>query len=298
MNRKLAFLMATLSSLIFGITFTLAKDVMPYYINPFGFILVRVLGATILFWLMSFFIKKETIKKQDFVRLALCGLLGVCLNMLMFFKGLSLTSAINASVLMVTAPILVLVFSWILKKEPWSFIKFIGVVLGLIGTVVLIYHGNNQTNQSNIIGDLLVFCNAASYAMYLILVKKLMKTYAPFTVIKWVFTFGLIGVIPFGIMDFISVQWVDLSIIVYYKIGFVVLFTSFLAYLFNIYSMKVLQPSTQSVFIYLQPVFAALYAISFGSEQINKTHVISTIIIFIGIYFSTFNSKKSLVRKK
>ena len=137
-KRNLALIGATIVSLIYGLTFTIAKDVMPTYINPYGFIVLRVFGATILFWMVSFFIKTEKVQKQDFPRIIACALFGVALNMLTFFKGLSYTSPISASVIMVSTPIIVLILSSIIMKERMQKRKVFGIILGLIGTAFLI----------------------------------------------------------------------------------------------------------------------------------------------------------------
>ena len=113
-SRKIAFILAFLAAVIYGVSFTVAKEVMPVYIEPFGFILLRVLGATILFWLVGIFIKKDKIEVKDYPRFALAALFGMALNQLSFFKGLSMTTPINASVIMVCTPIIVLIFSSII----------------------------------------------------------------------------------------------------------------------------------------------------------------------------------------
>lgn len=292
-KRTIAIIGATFVAMIYGSTFTIAKDVMPTYIEPFGFILIRALGATSLFWLLSFFGPKEKIDKKDFPRIMAAAFFGVAFNQLTFFKGLSYTSPISASVIMVTAPIIVLVLSAILIKERIEFRKVIGIIIGLTGTSILILYGKSIGDSSNAnLGNFLVFANAFSYAIYLIIVKKLISKYHAFTFIKWIYTFGLIYVIPFGYSEFNAIQWQTLPTDIYYKIGFVVLFTTFLAYLINLMAMKQLKPTTLSVFIYLQPLFAATFAISLGKDELNVIKIISAVLIFTGVYLVTQKKAK------
>lgn len=295
-KRTWALLAATMVSIIYGLSFTIAKDVMPTYVKPFGFILLRVFGATILFWLISFFGAKEKIQLQDFPRIMAAAFFGVALNMLTFFKGLSFTSPISAAVIMVTTPIIVLILSAIIMKEKIKSRKIIGILLGLFGTGFLILYGKSIGNVTNAtLGNLLVFINAVSYGFYLIIVKKLMDKYNAFTFVKWIYSFGLLMVIPFGWSEYQEIQWETIPTLILWEIGFVVLFTTFFTYLFNLISMRELKPTTVAVFIYLQPLFATVFAISLGKDELTWVKIVSAVLIFVGVYLVT---KKKLVSKQ
>ena len=270
-KRNWALFAATLVSIIYGITFTIAKDVMPKYVNAFGFIVMRVGGSVVLFWLISFFGPKEKIAKEDFPRIVAAAFFGVAFNMLTFFKGLSYTSPIMGAVLMVITPMIVLVLSAFIMKERMENRKILGIILGLAGTVTLILYGKSLVNATNAsLGNLLVFVNAVSYAFYLIIVKKLMDKYNAFTFVKWIYTFGFLMVLPFGWNEFQAIDFAHLPTDVFWKIGFVVVFSTFLTYLLNLVSMRELKPTTVAVFIYLQPLFASVFAIGLGKDE-NKT---------------------------
>lgn len=284
-KRTWALLAATMVSLIYGVSFTIAKDVMPTYIKPYGFILLRVFGAAILFWLVSFFGPKEKIQRNDFPRIIAAAFFGVALNMLTFFKGLNYTSPISASVIMVTTPIIVLILSAIIMKERMESRKILGILLGLFGTGFLILYGKSIGNATNAsLGNFLVFINAVSYGFYLIIVKKLMDKYNAFTFVKWIYTFGLLMVIPFGWSEYQDIQWESIPTIILWEIVFVVVFTTFFTYLFNLVSMRELKPTTVAVFIYLQPLFAAIFAMSLGKDQLTWVKVLSAVLIFVGVY--------------
>ena len=284
---------ATFVAFIYGTTFIVAKDVMPTYIQPFGFILLRVLGATVLFWILGLFAPKEKIDKKDFPRIAAAAFFGVALNMLTFFKGLSMTSPISASVIMVSTPIVVLLFSAIFLKEGLGLRKISGVLIGMSGTVVLIVYGSVSGGaESSQIGNLLVFVNAVSYAMYLILIKKLITKYHAFSFIKYIYSFGLLFVLPFGFNEIQQVNWTIIPNVIWLEIGFVLLFTTFFAYLINLMSMRYLKPTTLSVFIYLQPLFASVIAISLGKDSLGPIKLIAALLIFIGVYLVSFKKKQ------
>ena len=287
-KRTWALLAAMMVSIIYGVSFTIAKDVMPTYVKPYGFILLRVLGATVLFWAVSFFGPKEKIQLNDFPRIIAAAFFGVALNMLTFFKGLSLTSPISAAVIMVTTPIIVLILSAIIMKEKMKFRKIIGILLGLFGTGFLILYGKSIGNASNaMLGNFLVFVNAVSYGFYLIVVKKLMDKYNAFTFVKWIYAFGLLMVLPFGWSEYHEIHWTTIPTYILWEIGFVVLFTTFFTYLFNLVSMRELKPTTVAVFIYLQPLFATIFAIGLGKDELTLVKIVSAVLIFVGVYLVT-----------
>lgn len=296
-KRNWALLAAMTVSVIYGVSFTVAKDVMPFYVKPYGFILLRVFGTTVLFWIISFFlvflqqrkgIEKENIQWQDFPRIIAAAFFGVALNMLTFFKGLSFTSPISAAVIMVTTPIIVLILSAIIIKEKVKARKIFGILLGLFGTGFLILYGKEVGNTTNAsLGNLLVFINAVSYAFYLIIVKKLMDKYNAFSFVKWIYLFGLLMVIPFGWQEYQAIQWSVIPNSILVEILFVVVFTTFFTYLLNLVSMRELKPTTVAVFIYLQPLFATIFAISLGKDTLTWVKIISAVLIFVGVYLVT-----------
>lgn len=293
-KRNLALLGATLVSIIYGVTFTIAKDVMPQYIDAYGFILMRVGGSVILFWLSWLFVPKEKIELADVPRIIASAFFGVAFNMLTLFKGLSLTSPIAAAVIMVTTPMIVLILSAMLIKERLQKSKVMGIILGLVGTAFLILYGKSIGNATNgSLGNFLVFVNAVSYGFYLIIVKGLMDKYNAFTFVKWIYLFGFLMVLPFGWSQFTAVDWSVVPVSILWKIGFVVVFSTFVTYLLNLLSMKELKPTTVAVFIYLQPLFATIFAIGLGKDNLNWVKISAAILIFSGVYLVILKGKKS-----
>ena len=293
-KRIVALILATVVSIIYGMTFTIAKDVMPQYVGAFGFIILRVGGATMLFWLVWLFsrkskaIREEKIESKDYLRIIMAGFFGVALNMLAFFKGLSLTSPISASVLMVSTPIIVLILSAVILKERMKKRMIFGIILGLIGTAFLILYGKSVGNATNAtLGNFLVFVNATSYGLYLVIVKKLMDKYNAFNFAKWIYLIGFIMVLPFGWSEFQTIDWALMPPDIYWKIGFVVIFSTFLTYMLNLLTMRELKPTTIAVFVYLQPLFATIFAISLGKDELTVVKIVSAVLIFIGVYLVT-----------
>ena len=299
MNKTLFAHLALLgANLIYAINYSFAKDVMPDFIMPSGFILLRVIGALLLFALSYFLFVKEKVERKDIFRLAICGVFGVAINQLLFFEGLNLTTPINAAIVMTTNPILVIFLSFLIIKEPITFNKSAGILLGLVGASILILKGGSIDFSSNYqIGNLFVFINAVSYGLYLVIVKPMMEKYNPITVMFYVFGFGLLYVIPFGFINLADVKWAIIPSNIYWEIAFVVVFTTFIAYLLNSSALKQLSPSTVSIYIYLQPILATLFAIFWGSDSLDGQKIIAAILIFLGVYLVSVRSLKDRKEK-
>ena len=278
------------ANIIYALNYGWAKDVMEGgYLEPFAFILIRAIGATLLFWIVSLFFS-EHVENKDKLKLLLCGIFGVAANQLLFFKGLDQTTRINAAIIMVASPIIVALLSAVLIKEKPSATRIVGILLGLTGACFIILQGESNNQGASLIGNLLIVLNATSYGLYLVLVKPLMKKYSPITVVKWVFTFGLIIVTPFGLTEIDTIVW-EMPNDILLKVGFVVVFTTFFTYLFNIYGVKRVSPTVVSSYIYLQPILTSIIAAFSGTETITIMMAISSIIIFIGVYLVSKPSK-------
>lgn len=288
-------------NLIYGANYVLAKDIMPDYILPNGLILIRVAGATLLFWIVRLFIW-EKVNRKDLILIAFCALFGVSLNQLFFFNGLNLTSPINSSIIMTSNPIMVVILAFFLLKEHIQPLKITGVIVGTFGAVWLILLGNpHGSGTSSILGDIYIFINSLTYALYLVLVKPLMSKYKPITVITLVFTFGL-GYIMLYPPVWTELRLVDFSAIpafIYWEIAFVIVAVTFLAYLLNIFALKIVSPSIASSYIYLQPVFAGVFAWLFVSwlkadyvQDITLEKVFCSLLIALGVYLISVSSKK------
>ena len=276
----------------YGANYVVAKGIMPTYIGPNAFILIRVIGAGALFWIMYLF-NRERIAKKDLGRLMLVGLFGVSLNQLFFFNGLMLTSPVNSSIIMTSTPILVFCLSMIFLKERLTWSKGIGILLGALGASTLIFLGQKGDQHSSTMGDLFILINAMSYGMYLVLVKPLMQKYRPMTVITWAFTFGAMFVMLYPptwgqVQEFTQIE---VPVAIWLRIGFVVLFVTFFAYLFSVIALKYVSPTVTSSYIYFQPLLAALFVVLFfhlGFEDyrggLSWEKGMCGLLIFCGVY--------------
>ena len=288
-SRTFAIVALFLVQLLYGLNYTFAKTVInENFVQPFAFVILRVGGAAILFWLVSFFLPKEKIDKKDFLKFFIAAVFGVAINMLLFLKGLELTTPISASVIVTITPIIILILSSFFLNEV------LGVILGFSGGVLLTILGESTRVGDNLpLGNLFIFINVISYSIYIILIKKLTQKYHPFTFIKWLFLFGFFLILPFGYGEFKQIEWHTFTPYVTFSVLFVVVGATFGTYLLNPLALRKLKASTVGIFIYLQPVIAGLFALIMGADDIGYVKVIAMCLIFCGVYLVTKRPKNS-----
>jgi drug/metabolite transporter (DMT)-like permease len=256
---------------------------------------LRVTGAAILFWSFSIFLPKEKIDRSDWARLLVCTVFGAGINMLSFFKGLELSTPINSSVIITATPILVFTFSAFLLKEKASLRKKVGVVLGLIGALFLVLFGKEiRTDAPDIpLGNFLFVVNAASYGLYLILIRPLTQKYHLITVLKWLFLLGTFLNIPITYQEVAAISWPTLPVIeAILPIIYVVVGTTCMTYLLNMYALRILTASSVSIFAYVQPLLGILFAIWMGSDSLTFIKSVAAIIVCVGVYLVTKKDSK------
>ena len=294
-KRHIAHIALVFTNLFFAINLSAVKHLTNMQlVKPFGLNVVRIGVSVLLFWAM-FVIRPVSIKidKPDRMRLFLCAVSGIAINQLFFIKGLSLTYPIHAALLLLITPILIVfIAAWILKERLGIF-KLAGLALGILGALVLILSKDSSGNGENVLpGDLFIIINAISYTIYFIIVKPLMLKYNAIVILRWIFTIGLVLVLPFGWVEFTEIPWQQYNAVDYTSMGLIVITGTFLAYLFNLYGIKNLGASVAGFYIYTQPVFAALIAMLFLHEHLALYKIIAAALIFSGVYLANKSFKK------
>ncbi|HYH14847.1 MAG TPA: DMT family transporter [Flavisolibacter sp.] len=281
------------TNLFFAANFSLVKLISPALIKPFGLNVFRVGVSLLLFWLVWLFGKSEAgIRKKDISRFLLCGLTGITINQTLFIKGLTLTSTVHASLLILTTPLLITLLAFWVLKEALTIYKALGLALGIGGSTLLILSKESSSHAINyVLGDLLIIINAISYALYFILVKPLMQHYSPLHVIRWIFTFGFFMVLPLGFQEATTVDFRAFELTHLLLLAGIVLTGTFLAYFFNAYGIQHLGAGTTGSYIYTQPVFAVLIATFILHEELSWQKMLAAVLIFSGVFLVNYRKK-------
>ena len=293
MNNNKAYAAVMGANFIFGANYAIIKYITPGVLHPYALNVVRILVSLGLFWFLFLFKPgKVILLKKDIPRFLLCALTGVVINQILFIKGVSLTTPIHSSLLSLATPIFItLIAAWLLK-EGFTWLKFLGLLLGIAGAGLLIFLKDNKNLGSDILlGDIMVLINAISYAFYLVLVRPLMERYSGIQVLRWIFTFGALVILPFGMPEFLATDWSAFQLYHWLALASVAIGATFLAYLLNLYGISKIGPSATGAFIYSQPLFAAVIAIIFAGEHFSFVKLIAAILIFSGVYLANLKKR-------
>lgn len=293
-KRTVAIICGFFVALFYAYNFTAAKEVTPEHVGPFGLVWYRVVVTCAIFWIISLFAgPKEKVPFKELPLIALAAFCGVGFNMVTFMWGLSLTSPISASVLMVSTPIIVLVLSALFLKERLHTLRIIGILIGFSGAALLtlLSTGAGAEAKDPFLGNILVLVNAISYAFYILLAKRLTAKYHVFTLMKWLYFFGVLFITPFGIMQGLDFEFSTASTETLLNIGYVILFATFGTYMLNIIAIRTLKPSVVAVFVYLQPLLATLIAVGLDKDIITWQKSIAGFLIFLGVFLTGIKKK-------
>lgn len=276
--------------LLYGANYTVAKGVMPDYISPLGLIMLRATFGAAAFWVIYGLAYRHhaNVQRHHLPRLALSGLFGIAINQMCFFVGLNWTTPINASIIMLTVPIIVFVGGVLFFGERFHPINLLGIAIGCLGAGVLISYGRTVALGGNgLRGDLFVLINATSYSIYLLVVRPLMRQYHPIQVMKWVFTFGWLFSMPFTLPPLLQTDWAAIPPSIGWSVAYILIGVTLLAYLFNGFALSVLSSRVVGAYIYLQPVLAAIIALLASEDTLTPAKALAGGLIFLGVFLAS-----------
>lgn len=261
---------------------------MPDFLLPRAIVFLRVSGTVVLCWILHFSLPSEKVEKSDLLKMALCAVFGVGINQILFFEGLNLTTPISASIITTVIPVFILIFSHFILKEKITGVKVFGIMLGAAGALMIILSaGVGDFRLNTLLGNFMLFTSAASWALYLVLVKPLMEKYDSLTIMKWIFLFGFIIISPFSFRIIASSSFAQIPFDIWMSVLFVVFITTGFAYYLINYSLKTVSPNLNGIYIYLQPLVAAVFAIILGKDRLTVIDLIAAVLIMAGVYLIT-----------
>lgn len=282
------------AQVIYALNYSIAKGLMPAFVHPIALVFLRIVGAAILFWLLSAFVKTQPVEKQDMKRMSVLAVFGVLINQVFFIYGLSITTPINSSIIMISNPIVVFIFTLFILKERITLLKVSGLTLAVIGAaMILSLRGNFEVGSITIAGDLMTLVNSISWAVFIVMAKPIMQKYNTATAMRWIFLFGSIYILPIGLVETLHTDWNSFTPHATFALTFVIVATTFLAYFLNVYGLQELSPNTVSAYIYLQPFLASLFAILMREDELTSTKLVSGILIILGLYLVNKKTKKT-----
>lgn len=284
---------------IFGLNIPISRSIIPDIVSPLALTYFRMSGAMVLFWLLSLFTKREKVPLRDVVLLFFASIFALVLNQTSFIVGLSMTTPIDASIIQTVLPIISMFLAAIVLKEPITRRKTIGVLIGLTGALLLILrHAGSLEGNRNLLGNVIVLGGVVSFGLYLTLFKGLIQKYSPVTLMKWMFLFAAIMNLPFSYRAVVETDYAALSMDSWWRVGFVVVLSTFITYLLIPVGQKVLRPTAVSMYNYLQPVTSSMAGVAMGLDVFGVENILSAVLVFTGVYVVTTSKSRADLEKK
>jgi drug/metabolite transporter (DMT)-like permease len=282
------------AQIIYALNYSIAKDLMPHFMQPMSIVFYRILGAAVLFWLLTLVTGRQKVSRQDLLKMSWLAVFGVVVNQIFFICGLNYTTPINSSIIMISNPVLVFMFSLLVLRERITGIQVSGLVLAITGAMTLLaFRGNFQMGSDTVTGDLMTLINSTSWAIFIVSAKPIMVKYNTVTAMSWIFLFGSLYMLPVGAIAGVQTDFSHFTTDAWFALIFIVVATTFLAYLMNLYGLQMLSANTVSAYIYLQPFLATFFAILLGKDIVTPTKIFSGILIISGLYLVNRKSIKN-----
>lgn len=300
-EKKIGHLAMLTASVIFALNVPITKSLIPEWVAPPAMTTLRIVFATVMFWLVSFFQKKEKVALKDFPVIFFGSFFGMAFNQMMFIIGLSKTSPIDSSIIATLSPVMVMLISAAVLREPITAKKAIGVIIGALGAILIIVTQTHVgVKSSSWVGNLFCLISAASYAIYLVITKPVTMKYTPVTLLKWMFLFSTFMIVPFTYQDVVSAKvfavYNESAII---RVVYVLFFATFISYFLIPVALKRIRPTTVGSYNYLQPLVASFAAIAVGQDVLTWEKPTAALFIFTGVYLVTISkSRADMEREK
>lgn len=292
-----------MANITWGLMSPLAKIVLAgSVITPVVLSDLRIFGAMVLFWIVSFFRKAEHVPSRDMMKLFGASLLAIVLNQNSFIFGVGMTSPADASIITTSMPLWAMVLAAIFLKEPITDKKVLGIAFGAGGALLLILGSHSGAAVSHkgdnpILGDLLVLSAQMSYAFYIVLFKNFVQRYSLFTIMKWMFTYAFICTLPFSYSSLAATQWSQLGMEELGAIFFIVVFATFISYMLIVVGQKSLRPTVAGMYNYIQPIVACIVTIYLGLDSFNLSKGLAVVLIFSGVWLVTISKSRRDMKK-
>jgi len=298
------------AAVMWGLMAPLAKDAMQNGISGFAMVGIRVVGGCLCFWLASMLYSlilrrrraknaselveskpavgidfaTDKLSRKELLKLFGAGLFAIVFNQCNYIVGLSITSPLNASIMTTTMPIITMVLAAFILKEPITFKKLGGVLLGCLGAMTLILATAGGSVGGVLLGDLMCMGAQLCYAFYLTAFKKVISRHHPITCQKWMMTAAMVVLLPFVLPVFVEMDWASYSVTTYVETAFVVVGGTFLSFLLSTMAQQILRPTIVAMYNYAQPIVACSVSVLLGLGVFSVFHLLAAALVFVGVY--------------
>ena len=288
MQKYLPYFAMVVVNLIYALNFSIAKEVTPHAIAPDALVVLRLAVCWLVVWFLGFFEDRPAVKKTDFLRFFAVALVSA-VAMAAYIQGVGEVAPINGAIIYTFGPIFVVLISYFVFKEKLPASKWIGIILGFLGALALVLFGAKFAGKTygTLRGDVLMFVGTTTHGLYLILVRPLAQKYTSLQILKVYFGLATLMLLPLGYKDLLLIDWANFSLQTWFALAYVVFAATLFTFFTNNYTVKHVGSSVTALFIFTQPLFAALYAQLMGKDEMNTFKLLCGATICLGLYLVT-----------
>lgn len=279
-----------LANTIFGLGVPVSKALLDSWVTPMGYMASRSFFAAIIFWLIACFLPKEHVERKDLMVILFGGLLGFVISQSLTAWALDFTTPVYFSLIAALTPVGVMLMAALFIGEKITWIKVLGVILGIVGALLMLVKGwQAGAGKNDVLGIFLAILSVLTWAIYLIVTRKVSQKYSSVTQMKWVFLISAIVTVPIAMPEFdaqalysSAVNWEGIA-----EMAFLVLGATVLGYFLIPVAMKTLHATTVSIYTNLQPIVASMVAIFVGQDFLSWDKIVAAALVLLSAYIVT-----------
>ncbi len=279
-----------LANTIFGLGVPVSKALLDSWVTPMGYMASRSFFASIIFWLIACFLPKEHVERKDLMVILFGGLLGFVISQSLTAWALDFTTPVYFSLIAALTPVGVMLMAALFIGEKITWIKVLGVILGIVGALLMLVKGwQAGAGKNDVLGIFLAILSVLTWAIYLIVTRKVSQKYSSVTQMKWVFLISAIVTVPIAMPEFgaqalysSAVNWEGIA-----EMAFLVLGATVLGYFLIPVAMKTLHATTVSIYTNLQPIVASMVAIFVGQDFLSWDKIVAAALVLLSAYIVT-----------
>ena len=284
-----------LANVIFGLGVPVTKLLLDEWVSPMAYMATRCMGAAAIFWLISLFMPRERVERRDLLVIMGGGLLGFVVSQTLTAWALHFTTPVYFSIIATLTPVATMVCAALLIGERLSLRGALGVAIGVVGALLMVMVGwQVGSGMNDLLGIGLAVLSLLTWAVYLIIARKVSVKYTGVTQMKWVFLVSTLAVLPFSWTDLqasrlYSSQWAWSGVA---EMAFIVVFATVAGFFAIPFALRYLKTTTVSVYTNLQPVVASFVAIAIGQDLLSWDKPVSLALVLLSAWIVTNSQQK------
>lgn len=279
-----------LANVIFGLGVPVTALLLSQWLSPMAYMATRCIGAAVIFWLISLFLPREHVDRRDLLVIIGGGLLGIVVSQTFTAWALVYTTPVYFSLIATLTPVATMLCAALFIGERITGKGTLGVCLGIMGAMLMVFVGwKSGSGKNDLLGIGLAVLSLLTWAVYLIITRKVSARYTAVTQMKWIFLASAIVLLPFSWSDLCSARlyssaWEWSGVL---EMAFIVVFATVAGYFAIPFAMRYLKATTVSVYTNLQPIVASLVAIAIGQDQFTWDKPVALVLVLLSAWIVT-----------